>query len=100
MFHALLDSTKVIAKRDIDGVPCEVCAEVVAHHDRQTNLLTVNLSAFLRSEQHERLGETQVPPWMQTPQTVTETVGLAEAREVANDVFSSWCRRVADAMPE
>jgi hypothetical protein len=98
VIHALLDTTKVVGKTDIDGQTFEVCAEAVANHDRRDNRLTIDLRAFLRAEGHRQIGETTTPGWLPAPQTVTEHTDLADAHEVADDVFANWCRRVAGAV--
>lgn len=99
MLHALLDATQVLATVEIDGVPYEVCAEAVANHDRRENKLTVNLRAFLRSEQQTHIGETASATWLPAAQTVTEHVVAGEAHEVASDVFASWRHKVDAAIP-
>jgi hypothetical protein len=98
VIQALLDTTKVVGKSEIDGQPFEICAEAVANHDRRDNRLTVDLRAFLRAEGHARIGETTAPDWLPAPETVTEYTDFAEAHEVAADVFANWCRRVAGAV--
>lgn len=99
MIHALLDTTQVICTLDIDGSAHELCAEGIANHDRRSNLLTVNLRAFLRATEHTHLGETATPAWLPPPQTVTEHVDAGESHELANDVFASWCHKVAGTAP-
>jgi hypothetical protein len=99
MLHALLDATQVLGTVEIDGVTHEVCAEAVANHDRRTNQLTVNLRAFLRSEQQEHIGEQSLSAWLPAPETTTEHVEAGEAHAVASDVFSSWKRKVDSAIP-
>ncbi len=99
MIHALLDATQVLGTLEIDGAAYEVCAEAIANHDRHTNQLTVTLRAFLRSEKHDHIGETTTPAWIPQPQTVTEHVEGGEAHEMANDVFASWKKVVAAAIP-
>ena len=99
MIHALLDATQVLGTLEIDGAAYEVCAEAIANHDRHINQLTVTLRAFLRSEKHEHIGETTTPAWIPQPQTVTEHVEGGEAHEMANDVFASWKKVVAAAIP-
>ncbi|MDZ4402614.1 hypothetical protein [Prosthecobacter sp.] len=99
MLHSLLDTTKVIHTVEIAGATYELCAEAVANHDRHGNQLTVNLRAFLRAMRQDHIGETAVPVWLPPPQSITEHVDAGEAHELANDVFSSWCHKVADAAP-
>jgi hypothetical protein len=98
MLHALLDATQVLSTVQIDGVTHEVCAEAVANHDRRSNQLTVNLRAFLRSEQQDHIGEQSVPAWLPASQTTTEHVDAEEAHAMASDVFASWKRKVAAAI--
>ncbi|MBL9132294.1 MAG: hypothetical protein JNG86_13910 [Verrucomicrobiaceae bacterium] len=100
MIHALLDATQVLGTVQIDGVTHEVCAEALANHDRRCNLLTVNLRAFLRSEQQDHIGEQSTPEWLPAPQTTTEHVEAEEAHAVASDVFASWRRRVDAMIPK
>lgn len=99
MIHALLDTTQVIGTLDIDGSAHELWAEATAHHDRSSNLLTVELKAFLRATEQTHLGETAIPGWLPPPQTVTEHVDAGEAHELANDVFASWCHKLAGMIP-
>ena len=99
MIHALLDATQVLGTLEIDGAAYEVCVEAVANHDRHTNQLTVTLRAFLRSEKQDHIGETTTPAWIPQSQTVTEHVEGDEAHEMANDVFASWKKVVAAAIP-
>jgi hypothetical protein len=99
MLHALLDATQVLGTVEIDGVPHEVCAEAIANHDRRSNQLTVNLRAFLRSEQQDHIGEKSTPAWLPASQTATEHVEPEEAHAVASDVFASWRRKVEGVMP-
>jgi hypothetical protein len=99
MIHSLLDASQVLGTVEINGVPHEVCAEAVANHDRRTNQLTIQLQAFLRSEQQDHIGETTAVSWLPSPQTITEHVDAAEAHAVAGDVFASWCKKVAASMP-
>lgn len=99
MLHALLDATQVLGTVLIDGVTHEVCAEAIANHDRRSNQLTVNLRAFLRSEQQDHIGEQSTPAWLPASQTTTEHVEAEEAHAVASDVFASWKRKVAAAIP-
>jgi hypothetical protein len=99
MVNALLDATQVLTTLENEGVTHEVCAEAIAHHDRRSNQLTVNLRAFLRSEQQDHLGEQSVPAWLPEPQTVIEHVEAGEAHEVASDVFTSWKRKVEAVIP-
>ncbi|WP_395738693.1 hypothetical protein [Prosthecobacter sp.] len=100
MIHALLDSTQVISLVQLDGTPFEVCAEALARHDRGKNLLTVELRAFLRAENHDHIGEVSKPGWLPEPQTVTEHVGAEEAHAMANDVLSSWRHKVENCLPK
>lgn len=99
MIHALLDATQVLGTVQIDGVTHEVCAEAIANHDRRSNELTVNLCAFLRSEEQDHIGEQSTPAWLPASQNVTEHVDAEEAHAMASDVFASWKRKVAAAMP-
>lgn len=99
MLHALLDATQVLGTVEIDGVTHEVSAEAVANHDQRTNQLMVNLRAFLRSEQQDHIGEQSTPASLPTSQSVTEHVEAEEAHEMASDVFASWKRKVAAAIP-
>ena len=98
MIHALLDVTQVVGTVEVEGVTHEVCAEAVANHDRRSNQLTVNLRAFLRTEQHDHLGEIVSADWLPASQTVTEHVEAGEAHEMANDVFASWRNKVSGAV--
>lgn len=99
MIHALLDTTQVIATVQLDGATHELCAEAMANHDRHSNRLTVKLRAFLRAEQHDHIGEISTPNWLPEPQTVTEHVAAEEAHDLANDIFASWCHKLASVMP-
>lgn len=99
MLHALLDATQVLGTVEIDGATHEVCAEAVATHDRRTNQLTVNLRAFLRSEQQDHIGEQSLPAWLPAPQNVTEHVEAGEAHAMASDVFASWKRKIEAVIP-
>lgn len=99
MLHALLDATQVLGTVEIDGATHEVCAEAVANHDRRTNQLNVNLRTFLRSEQQDHIGEQSTPEWLPASQSVTEHVEAEEAHAMASDVFASWKRKVAAAIP-
>ena len=99
MLYALIDATQVLGNVEIDGTIHEVCAEALACHDPRTTQLTVNLCAFLRSEQQDHLGEQSTPAWLPEPQTVIEHVEASEAHEMASDVFASWKRKVAAVIP-
>lgn len=99
MIHALIDTTRVVGSVESGGVPQEVCAEAVGNHDRGESLLTVNLRAYLRASEHEHLGETATPGWLPAPEVVTEHVEAEEAHEMVGDIFASWCRKVAEAIP-
>lgn len=99
MIHALLDATQVLGAVQIDGVTHEVCAEAIANHDRRSNELTVNLCAFLRSEEQDHIGEQSTPAWLPASQDVTEHVEAEEAHAMASDVFASWKRKVAAVIP-
>ncbi|HCN29496.1 MAG TPA: hypothetical protein DIT64_12250 [Verrucomicrobiales bacterium] len=99
MIHGLLDATQVVATVELDGAPHEVCCEAEASHDRRTNLLTVRLHAFVRAMEQDHIGETATPAWLPEPETVTESVDLDEAHEMAEDIFASWNRRVLAALP-
>jgi len=100
MLHALLDATQVLGTIDMEGATHEVCAEVMASHDRRSNQLTVELKAFLRSEKQDHLGETAVAAWLPQSQTVVEHVDPGEAHELANDVFASWRAKVNAALAQ
>ncbi len=99
MQHRLLDATQVLATLDRDGEPYEVCAEAEAEHDRASQILTVRLSAFLRAERQDHIGETFRPDWLPATETVTELVEADEAHALASDIFASWKRRVAAMLP-
>jgi hypothetical protein len=99
MIHALIDTTRVVGSVEAGGVTHEVCAEAVGNHDRGESLLTVNLRAFLRTTEHGHLGETTTPDWLPAPQVVKEHASAEEAHALVDDVFASWCHRVADAIP-
>jgi hypothetical protein len=99
MLHALLDTTQVLGIVQVKGVTHEICAEAIAKHDRRSNQLTVNLRAFLRSEQQDHIGEQSTPEWLPEPKTVIEHVEASEAHEMAIDVFASWKRKVEAAIP-
>ncbi len=99
MIHSLIDTTKVLHTIELEGATHELCAEAIANHDRHSNQLTVTLRAFLRATEHTHLGETAAPSWLPAPQTVTEHVEADEAHEMANDIFASWCHKVAGALP-
>jgi hypothetical protein len=87
MLPALLDATQVLGTVQIDGATHEVCDEAIANHDRRSNQLTVNLRAFLRSEQQDHIGEQCTSAWLPHPQTTTEHVEAEEAHAVASYVF-------------
>lgn len=100
MTHALLDTTQVVATHEIEGISYEVCAEAVATHDRRVHILSVELRSFLRALDQDHIHEELVPEWLPAPETITDGVEAAEAHEMADDVFASWCRRVAATVPE
>ncbi len=99
MIQALLDITKVVGTLEHEGGSFEVCAEATANHARGDNALTVTLRSYLRSIQHVHLGETVVPDWLPAPQVVSEHVAIDEAHEMTNEIFASWCRKVAESIP-
>ena len=99
MQHRLLDATQVLATIERDGEPYEVCVEAEAEHDRAGQILTVRLSAFLRAERQDHIGETHQPDWLPAAETVTEHVGAEEAHALASDIFASWKRRVTAMLP-
>jgi len=99
MIHALLDTTEVIATHETDGVAFEVCAEAIATHDRRAHILSVELRSFLRVMDQDDIQEEIIPPWLPAPETITDGVQEGEALEMADDVFASWCRRVAATVP-
>lgn len=99
MIHALLDTTKVVGTLDHEGGSFEVCAEATANHARGDNLLNVNLRSYLRSTRHVDLGAIAIPDWLPAPQVVTEHVAIDEAHEMTNEIFASWCRKVAESIP-
>ena len=99
MIHALIDTTRVLGKVEEEGIAYEVCAEAIGNHDRGGNVLTVNLRAFLRSVVHEHLGEVVLPEWLPAAKVVTEHVEVAEAHELVDEIFASWCRQVKSAIP-
>jgi len=100
MIYALLDTTRVVRTLEMDGGSQEVCAEAVATHVRKSNQLSITLSAFLRATEHTQIGEVSTPSWLPASQSVTEHVSADEAHEMANDVFNSWCHKVAASHPE
>jgi hypothetical protein len=99
MIHSLLDTTQVISIHTLEGRPYEVCIEALATHDRSKDLLTVQLRAFLRAEQHDHIGEVSTPAWLPAAETVTEHVSADEAHAVAADVLTSWRHKVAGCLP-
>ena len=99
MQHRLLDVTQVLATLERDGEPYEVCVEAEAGHDRAGQILTVRLSAFLRAERQDHIGEIFRPDWLPAAETITEHVGAEEAHALASDIFASWKRRVAAGLP-
>jgi hypothetical protein len=68
--------------------------------NRKSNQLSITLSAFLRATEHTQIGEVSTPSWLPASQSVTEHVSADEAHEMANDVFNSWCHKVAASHPE
>jgi hypothetical protein len=100
MIHALLDTTQVVATHEVEGLAYEVCAEAIATHDRRAHLLSVELRAYLRALNQDHIHEEMTPDWLPTPETITDGVEASEAHEMADDVFASWCRRVAATVPE
>ncbi len=99
MIHHLIDSTRVVGVTELVGERFEVCAEAVGRHDRGENLLTVELRAFLRAASPGHLGEVAHPDWLPATQELREAVGVEEAHEMVDDIFRSWCRKVAAAIP-
>lgn len=99
MINALIDTTRVVGACELDGVVHEVCAEAVGNHERDGSILKVNLRAFLRSTGHDHLGEIVHPDWLPAGEEVAEHVDIREAHELVNDIFASWCRKVADSIP-
>lgn len=99
MNHGLLDTTQVVATLRVDGEPYEVCAEAEASHDRSTGQLNVRLSAFLRAERQDHIGETLQPDLLPAPETLREHVDAGEAHALASDIFASWKRRVVAGLP-
>jgi hypothetical protein len=99
MIHSLLDTTRVVGHLDVVGEPFEVCAEATASHDRSANGLTVNLCAFLRAMRHDHLGEKATADWLPAPEIVTEHVDIDEAHGLTDEIFASWCHRVAALIP-
>jgi hypothetical protein len=100
MIHALLDTTQVIAAHEIDGITYEVCAEIVATHDRKLHMLTANLRCFLRALDQEQIHQETTAPWLPEPEVALESVEAHEAHAMADDIFASWIRRVLACMPE
>ena len=97
--HRAFDTTRVVCKHEIGGIPHEVCAEAVATPDPGGHGVTIELRAFLRSEEQTHLGEVLTPGWLPRPQTLVEGADPAEMRKVVADVFESWCRKVEAAVP-
>ena len=100
MIHALLDTTQVIAAHEIDGITYEVCAEIVATHDRKLHMLTANLRCFLRALDQEQIHREATAPWLLEPEVALESVEAHEAHAMADDILASWIRRVLACMPE
>lgn len=100
MMNKLLDTTKVVGTTMINEAPHEVCAEAEASHDKVTGQLMVSLRSYLRTLEHTHLGEGASAGWLPAPEVVREHVDHDEASEMAKDVFSSWCHKVQQAIPE
>jgi hypothetical protein len=99
MLHALIDSTRVVGHFEFGGSNHEVCAEATATQEPGSNLVTVKLRAFLRATEQDQLGETAEVGWLPGSQVVNEHLDPGEAHEWVREVFTSWCHRVASAIP-
>jgi hypothetical protein len=100
MIHALLDTTQVIANHEMDGITYEVCAEIVATHDRKLHMLTANLRCFLRALDQDQIHQETTASWVPEPEVALESVEAHEAHEMADDIFASWVRRALACVPE
>jgi hypothetical protein len=96
----IIDTSEVLGTVEVPQGACELYASADASFDEAAGRLVVKLEAFLRptdllaKERHFRAD------WLPENETVTESVGLDECREMAREIFHRWVRKVREAAPQ
>ncbi len=95
----VIDTSEVLGTVETAEGTCELCASADAAFDETARRLVVRLESFLRptdlvaKERHFR------PDWLPANETVSESVGLDDCREMAREVFHRWVRKVRETAP-
>jgi hypothetical protein len=95
----VIDTSEIIGTVDFKGGEWEICASAEAGYDSEAHKLNVNLDAFLRFPKATEKETKDRPKWLPGPETITESVSIEEAGEVARDIFHSWVRKVRESSP-
>lgn len=97
--RTVLDSTKILETREIDGKTYEVCATTQAILDEASSELLVQMDSFLRKVQLRGKDEILRPTWLPRTDTARLHVDLEESFDAAKEICNSWAEKVRRAVP-
>ena len=95
----IIDTSEALGTVEVQEGIAELCAAADASFDETAGRLVVQLESFLRptdllvKERHFRVD------WLPQNETVTESVGPDECREMAREIFHRWVRKVRESAP-
>ena len=94
---SIIDTSEILGTVALRNGQAEVCASAEASH--ASGKVAVRLDAFLRPIHVHGKEERLSADWLPHPETITESVSLEEASEVARDIFHKWVRKIRAATP-
>lgn len=98
--NPILDSESIVGTADFNGEHMEVYSEAKCRYDSSRSELLAHLDSFLRHEDPALHKERVKAPWLPEPQDVREAVPVTEAIELAQDIATSWRRKITACIPD
>ncbi|MBI3418106.1 MAG: hypothetical protein HY043_22685 [Verrucomicrobia bacterium] len=77
----------------------ELCAAAAANYDEESGRLVVQLEAFMRNTDLVTKEKHFIADWLPKAETLYESVGPEDARDVAREIFHRWVRKLRAAAP-
>jgi hypothetical protein len=98
----IIDTSETLGTVDAPEGLCELRVSAVANFDEVARRLVVKLESSLRptgpglgaKESHAHAA------WLPANETITESVALEECREMVEEIFQRWVRKVRAAAPQ
>jgi hypothetical protein len=97
--RTVLDSTKILETRELNGYTYEVCATTRASFDESSSELCVQMDSFLRKVKLRGKDEILHPSWLPRSDATRVHVPIDESFDAAQEICHSWAEKVRKSVP-